>query len=226
VRSFAKRSFVTRVSNVAARTTLIGAVLVVVAGGGASFALIAQPAAATTQPAAATAQTSATTVSAQIVAFAASEAGVPYCDDGGGIHGPSHGNVNEAGCGPRVKGFDCMSLVQYAVYQATGIALPSNGSQPKGVGTIIPKAKTLAGDMAVLRPGDAVYWGGSGLDGFVHSGIYAGGGKVWDAVDVNQPVQKHTMAHLSTIYTYDGAIRYGSHRSPNAAGATTTTKAP
>jgi cell wall-associated NlpC family hydrolase len=144
----------------------------------------------------------------QIVAFAASEAGVPYCDNGGGIHGPSNGGVKEAGCGPHVKGFDCMSLVQYAVYQATGIALPNNGSQLKGVGKIIPKASTLAGDKAVLRPGDAVFWGGSGIDGFEHSGIYAGDGKVWDAVDVNQPVQTHTMAHLSTIYAYDGAIRY------------------
>ena len=175
-----------------------------------------------TQPAAA----STSTVGAQIAAFAASEAGVPYCDGGGGIHGPSHGNVNEAGCGPRVKGFDCMSLVQYAVYQATGIALPSDGSQPKGVGTIIPKAKTLVGDMAVLRPGDAVYWGGSGIDGFAHSGIYAGDGKVWDAVDVKQPVQEHTMAHLSTIYAYDGAIRYSLRRPPHPAGATTTLKAP
>ena len=31
-----------------------------------------------------------------------------------------------------------MSLVQYAVYQATGIALPGDGSQPAGVGTVIP----------------------------------------------------------------------------------------
>ena len=35
---------------------------------------------------------------------------------------------------PGVKGFDCMSLVQYAVYQVTGIALPGDGSQPRGVG--------------------------------------------------------------------------------------------
>jgi cell wall-associated NlpC family hydrolase len=215
----------TAVSTVATRTGLIGAILLGVAGGGASFALTTQPAAANTQPAAANTQpAAASAVGTQIAAFAASEAGVPYCDDGGGIHGPSHGNVNEAGCGPRVKGFDCMSLVQYAVYQATGIALPSNGSQPKGVGTIIPKARTLAGDMAVLRPGDAVYWGGSGLDGFAHSGIYAGDGKVWDAVDINEPVQKHTMAHLSTIYSYDGAIRYGLKRTPHPVGTTTTSR--
>jgi cell wall-associated NlpC family hydrolase len=194
LRPFRKHSLV---STIASKTSLVGALFIFCAAGGGAAALTLGTQAA-----------GATTTGDQIVAIAASQAGVPYCDAGGGIHGPSHGNVNEAGCGPRVKGFDCMSLVQYAVYQATGIALPSDGSQPKGVGRIIPKARTLAGDMAVLQPGDAVYWGGNGIDGFAHSGIYAGDGKVWDAVDVNQPVQTHTMAHLSKIYAYDGAIRY------------------
>ena len=74
----------------------------------------------------------------EIAAAAASQAGVPYCDGGGDIHGPTNGGVVEAGCGPGVKGYDCMSLVQYAVYQVTGIALPGDGSQPAGVGTVVP----------------------------------------------------------------------------------------
>ncbi len=150
----------------------------------------------------------ATTVGQRVVEFAAAESGTPYCDGGGGIDGPSNGGVDESGCGPGVKGFDCMSLVQYAVYQATGIALPGDGSQPKGVGTVIDPAGTIAQDTAQLLPGDAVYWGGSGIDGFAHSGVYAGGGKVWDAIGVDQPVQEHSMAYLATIYSYDGAIRY------------------
>ena len=186
---------VAAVSTVVTRTTLIGVLLLCVAAGGASLAVETQPAAAAT-------------MGDQIAAFAASQVGVPYCDGGGGINGPTNGGVDEAGCGPGVKGFDCMSLVQYAVYQATGIALPGGGSQPKGVGTVIPPAGTIAEDTAALLPGDAVYWGGSGLDGFAHSGIYAGNGNVWDAIGINQPVQTHTMAYLSTIYTYDGAIRY------------------
>ncbi len=149
----------------------------------------------------------AATVGDQIAAFAASEAGVPYCDGGGGINGPTNGGVNEPGCGPGAKGFDCMSLVQYAVYQATGIALPGDGSQPTGVGTVILPSGTIAQDAADLLPGDATYWGGS-LDGFSHSGIYAGNGMVWDAIGQQQPVQEHSMAYLSTIYSYDGAIRY------------------
>jgi cell wall-associated NlpC family hydrolase len=151
----------------------------------------------------------ATTPGAQIAAFAASQAGVAYCDGGGNINGPTNGGVVEAGCGPGVKGYDCMSLVQFAVYQATGIALPGDGSQKSGAGTVIPAQATIAADTAGLLPGDAVFWGGGGINSFAHSGIYAGNGEVWDAIGVNQPVQQHTMAYLATIYSYDGAVRFG-----------------
>jgi hypothetical protein len=163
--------------------------------------------------------TASSTQGNQIVTDAASQAGVPYCDGGGGINGPSNGGVVEAGCGAGVKGFDCMSLVQYAVFQATGIVLPSDGTQPEGVGTFIPPAATLAEDEAQLQPGDAVYWGGAGIDAFAHSGIYAGGDAVWDAVGVNIPVQTHTFEYLRNIYNYDGAEQYTS----GTTGTTTTT---
>jgi len=149
----------------------------------------------------------ATTQGDQIAAVAASQANVPYCDGGGNINGPTNGGVVEPGCGPGVKGFDCMSLVQYAVYQVTGISLPG-GSQPRGVGTFIAPQATIAEDTAGLLPGDAVFWGGSGINGFAHSGIYAGNGNVWDAIGVNQPVQLHTMTYLQTVYNYDGAMRF------------------
>ncbi len=145
----------------------------------------------------------------QIAGFASSQAGVAYCDGGGNINGPTNGGVNEPGCGPGVKGYDCMSLVQYAVFQATGIALPGDGSQKSGAGTFIAPQGTIAADTAQLVPGDAVFWGGGGINSFAHSGIYAGSGQVWDAIGVNQPVQQHTMTYLSTIYSYDGAIRFG-----------------
>jgi len=145
----------------------------------------------------------------QIAADAASQAGVPYCDGGGTINGPTNGGVVEAGCGPGAKGFDCMSLVQYAVYQATGIVVPSDGTQPHGVGVYIAPQATMAEDTADLLPGDAVFWGGS-INGYAHSGIYAGNGNVWDAIGVNQPVQMHTMTYLRTVYNYDGAMRFWS----------------
>jgi cell wall-associated NlpC family hydrolase len=194
------------VSAMVTRATLIGALVLGGVAGGASLMVAAQPAGAATGD--------------QIVAFAASQQGVPYCDGGGGINGPSYGGVNEAGCPTGTKGFDCMSLVQYAVYQATGIVLPSDGSQPKGAGTVIPAGSSIAADTASLQPGDATYWGGSGLNNFVHSGIYAGNGEVWDAVNVNIPVQLHTMAYLSNLYSYDGAVRYWT---PSTSGPTGTT---
>ena len=166
------------------------------------------------------AHATAANVGDQIAALAASQAGVPYCDGGGGINGPTNGGVVEAGCGAGVKGYDCMSLVQYAVFQATGIALPGDGSQPAGVGTIIPAQATIAADTAELLPGDAVYWGGS-LNGFAHSGIYAGNGNVWDAIGVNQPVQTHTMTQLRADYTYDGAIRYWTPQTITSGGLVT-----
>ena len=90
-----------------------------------------------------------------------------------------------------------MSLVQYAVYQATGIALPGDGSQPEGGRDGHPPGRHHPQDTASLLPGDAVYWGGSGIDGFAHSGVYAGGGDVWDAIGVDQPVQEHSMTYLA-----------------------------
>jgi cell wall-associated NlpC family hydrolase len=144
-----------------------------------------------------------------IVAAAASQAGVPYCDGGGGIDGPTNGGVVEAGCGAGTKGFDCMSLAQYAVYQATGIVLPGDGTQLSGVGTFVPPS-----DPSGLLPGDVTFWGGS-LDHFAHSGVYAGNDQVWDAVGVGIPVQLHTLTYLESIYTYDGAIRYWTPPSPS-----------
>ncbi len=168
--------------------------------------------------------TASSTQAQLIVSDAASQAGVPYCDGGGGINGPSNGGVVETGCGAGVKGFDCMSLVQYAVYQATGIILPDNGTQPEGVGTYIPPAATLAEDEAQVLPGDAVYWGGSGIDGFAHSGIYAGNDEVWDAVGPGIYVQTHTFEYLRQTYNYDGAEQYTS--STSGALAVTTTSLP
>jgi hypothetical protein len=152
-----------------------------------------------------------------IVIEAASQSNVPYCDDGGGINGPSYGGVDEQGCGPSNRGFDCMSLAQFAVFQATGIALPGDGSQLPGVGQSIPPEATIAQDTADLLPGDVVFWGGT-ISNFSHSGIYAGNGNVWDALAIGVPVQTHTMAFLSTIYNYDGAIRYWKASAPLTPG--------
>ena len=162
----------------------------------------------TTHPAAATA---AGTGNA-ILSSAASQAGLPYCYGGGGIHGPGREtNISsEPGCAPPKVGYDCMSLAQYAVYQGTGqqVVLPDNGARPPA-GTFLPPQGTEAGDQAGLLPGDVVFFGGT-IHSYKHSGIYAGDGNVWDALDNNIPVREHMFAALYSDYgnVYDGAYRY------------------
>jgi cell wall-associated NlpC family hydrolase len=139
-----------------------------------------------------------------IVDFAASQAGVPYCEGGGGINGPGVGNANST-CAPGTKGYDCMSLPVYAVYQATHIVLPTDGTQPKGVGTFIPPGSPPY--TADLLPGDVLYWGGT-IDDYHHSAVYAGNGEVWDDFEPGDHVQLRTMAFLEESYNYEGAMRF------------------
>ncbi len=166
---------------------------------------------AATHPAAAAAGTAAGTGNA-ILSSASSQAGLPYCYGGGGIHGPGREtNISsEPGCAPPKVGYDCMSLAQYAVYQGTGqqVVLPDNGARPPA-GTFLSPQGTEAGDQAGLLPGDVVFFGGT-IRSYKHSGIYAGDGEVWDALDNNIPVGEHTFAVLYSDYgnVYDGAYRY------------------
>jgi hypothetical protein len=152
----------------------------------------------------------AATQGSQIVNEAASQTGLPYCYGGGGIHGPSAPTQATEGCAPPAVGYDCMSLAQFAVYQVTGIVIPNDGSQPKGVGTVIPSQGPAPFDQGLL-PGDVTYWGGS-LDNYQHSGIYAGNGMVWDSYGDSSgvPVQEHSMTYLEQTYNYDGAVRFWS----------------
>ncbi|UYP19922.1 bifunctional lytic transglycosylase/C40 family peptidase [Rhodococcus sp. Z13] len=83
--------------------------------------------------------------------------GLPYVWGGGNIHGPSGG------------GFDCSGLTSYAVFAATGIALPRTSETQWHVGREIP--------LHEARPGDLLFgnWqaGGPG-----HVAIYIGGGQM------------------------------------------------
>jgi cell wall-associated NlpC family hydrolase len=140
---------------------------------------------------------------AAIVSAAASQNGVPYCEGGGGIDGPTVGTASST-CAPGVKGYDCMSLAQYAVFQVTGITVPIDGSLP-GPGTFIPPNGTVG-----LEPGDVMFFGGPSLDDYSHSGIYAGNGMLYDALAPGDVVQEHPFATVNSDYgnVYRGAVRY------------------
>jgi hypothetical protein len=148
---------------------------------------------------------------AAIATAAASQDSVPYCEGGGGINGPTVGTASST-CGQGVKGYDCMSLAQYAVFQVTGITVPVNGSLP-GPGKFSPPNGTVG-----LQPGDAMFFGGSSLDDYAHSAIYAGNGMLYDALEPGDVVQEHTFAAVNSDYgnVYRGAVRY-------VADTTTTT---
>jgi cell wall-associated NlpC family hydrolase len=148
-----------------------------------------------------------------IVNAAAAEgtAQVPYCEGGGGINGPTVGNASST-CAAGVKGFDCMTLAQYAVYQATGITVPQPPADLPGSYTFVPPNGE---DTSAIQPGDVVFFGGSSLDNYSHSGIYAGNNEIWDALAPGDVVEEHTFATLYSDYgnVYRGAVQYWNNSS-------------
>ncbi len=148
-----------------------------------------------------------------ILWYAASQSGVPYCEGGGGINGPTVGSIAST-CAKGVKGYDCMSLALYATYQGTGhkVILGTSNATDTG-GTAVPRAD--------LEPGDITYWGGS-ISDYHHSAVYAGNGNVWDAFEPGDTVQEHTMSFLTASYQYEGAYRYASLTHPVLAVSTTS----
>jgi NlpC/P60 family len=144
-----------------------------------------------------------------IVNAAASMHGKPYCWDGGNQYGPTHGDGDRGhgGCPGSTTGFDCSGLALFAVFQATGILLPHGRGMQAGHGG------QLITNQASLEPGDLVFFGGS-LGRFDHVGVYAGGGKVWDADDFNVPVQEHSLRWIEHGLRFDGAVRYSHASAP------------
>jgi len=151
-------------------------------------------------------------VGAAIVAAARSMSGNHYCYDGGTTTGPSHGSGNYAGLAPDCAksstiGFDCTGLTLFSVFHATGITLPHDGKQETvGGGTLIKSISSL-------QPGDVIFFGGT-LQNFLHAGIYAGNGYMWDS---NTPYWKYgdgveerlvSAETADATYHFDGAIRF------------------
>jgi hypothetical protein len=151
-----------------------------------------------------------------IVNAAASQAGVPYCFDGGTTSGPSHGSGG-SGCGGSTKGFDCSGLALFAVFKGTGIVLPHNAAREATFGG------TVITNPANLLPGDLVFFGGGSLAKAEHVGIYAGNGEMWDANDFNIPVQERSLSWEEHGLAFDGGVRYFN---ANTTPATTASPSP
>jgi cell wall-associated NlpC family hydrolase len=140
-----------------------------------------------------------------IVNAAASQAGRPYCWDGGNENGPTHGagDLGNGGCAGSTVGFDCTGLAIFAVYQGTGISgLPHDGEGNRWAAKGTPIM-----NQANLQPGDIVFFGGTFGD-FDHAAIYAGNGMVWDADNYNVPVQERSLAWIENALPFVGAVRF------------------
>ncbi|WP_432070557.1 NlpC/P60 family protein [Streptomyces sp. AA1529] len=101
----------------------------------------------------------------RVVAYAKKWLGTPYAWGGGGPEGPSRGFAQ----GADTVGFDCSSLVQAAVYHASGgrTLLPRTSQVQVTAGEPVERD--------ALRPGDVI---GFDLHGsFDHIGIYIGHGQ-------------------------------------------------
>jgi cell wall-associated NlpC family hydrolase len=154
-----------------------------------------------------------------IVNAAASQTGVTYCWDGGNQSGPTHGDGDLDGeapdCGGSTTvGFDCSGLVLYAVYQATGVALPHNAAAQGA--NYAEYGGTIVSSQSSLEPGDLVFFGGGSMANAQHVGIYIGGGEMWDANTAWGPysdgVQERSLSETeggSAGLPFDGGVRFG-----------------
>ncbi|WP_329468708.1 C40 family peptidase [Streptomyces sp. NBC_01431] len=93
--------------------------------------------------------------------------GTPYSWGGGSVDGPSFGFAQ----GASTRGFDCSSLVQYAVYHASDgkIMLPRTSQ--------IQATQGKAIDPADIRVGDVIAFALSGAGDYDHIAVYVGQGQ-------------------------------------------------
>lgn len=113
------------------------------------------------------------TVGVRAMQFAASKKGAPY--QWGGV-GPAR--------------FDCSGLTKWA-YARAGRKLPRTAAQQFAATIRVSKANARRGDLVFFMSGGKAY----------HTGVYAGGAKVWHAPKTGDRVK------LATIWTK--AVTYG-----------------
>jgi cell wall-associated NlpC family hydrolase len=114
-----------------------------------------------------------------VVAYAQTQIGVPYSWGGGGIKGKGYGIAQ----GAFTLGFDCSSLVQYAVYHASGnkLVLPRVTYNQVKTGKAVPRDQ--------VQVGDAIYFDIEGTGKVSHVGIYVGNNHMIHAPRTGENVQ-------------------------------------
>jgi cell wall-associated NlpC family hydrolase len=122
---------------------------------------------------------------AAIVKNAEKWLGTPYSWGGGGINGPSTGFAQGAG----ISGFDCSSLVQNAVYHASGgkLLLPRTTKGQVKKGTHVSRSDIQVGD-AIYVDNDLI------LVGVDHVGIYIGNNRWIHAPHTGSVVRYDTIS--------------------------------
>jgi cell wall-associated NlpC family hydrolase len=120
-----------------------------------------------------------------IVAAAVAFKGTPYSWGGGGLSGPTTGIAQ----GAKTKGFDCSSLLQYSVYQATGKKIPRVAQAQYAAATPV--------SIVAAKPGDAIFFGTT--KNVHHVGIYIGNGQFIEAPHTGAVVRVSTLADRKDI---------------------------
>ena len=136
----------------------------------------------------------------EIIKKGEAQEGVDYSWGGGTKDGPSEGFAQGAG----IKGFDCSSLMQYMIYQATKYELPRTAAEQyeDTKGNQVAKA----GDgMDDLKPGDLLFWGSSAST-IDHVAMYVGDGQMIEAPRTGLKVRT-TKARVEDDSTFFAATR-------------------
>ena len=97
-------------------------------------------------------------------------------------------------------GFDCSGFT-HAIFDAAGVTIPRDADDQARAGVPVSRAQ--------LRPGDLVFFAGSGGRGAVHHvGVYAGSGRIIDAPHTGARVAVRSLHSAPYAAEYAGARRY------------------
>lgn len=118
---------------------------------------------------------------AAVIDSAYTQLGVPYSWGGGSLTGPSDGFAQGRG----ITGFDCSSLMRYAVYNGTGKSL----ELPRVAAAQYQYTKGSPVEWDAMEPGDLIFWSNGGASAIYHVAMYVGNGQMVEAPRTGIPVR-------------------------------------